>query len=48
MKFSEPELKLHIEQKFKNTDIVHFPFPHLIIENFFPDEIYEHILRQPI
>ena len=44
MDFSETELKQHIEHKIHNADIVHFPFPHLIIENFFPEDIYEHIL----
>lgn len=39
------EIRLHIEKKFAQTEISHFPFPHLIIENFFPEEVFAKVLE---
>ena len=38
------DMKQHLERKIANADLSHFPFPHMIIENFFPDDVYEKIL----
>ena len=38
------DMRQHLERKIANADLSHFPFPHMIIENFFPDDVYEKIL----
>lgn len=38
-------IRLHVEKKINDAKMEEFPFPHLIIENFFPTEIYDKILR---
>ena len=40
---SDP-IRLHVERKFSEAALEKLPFPHLIIENFFPDEVYRQIL----
>lgn len=37
-------LRHHIEQKFRDAQLVHLPFPHLIIEDFFPSAVYQSLL----
>lgn len=37
-------LRLHIEQKFRDAPLLHLPFPHLIIEDFFPLAVYQSLL----
>ncbi len=37
-------LRRHIEQRFNSASLVHLPFPHLIIEDFFPPDVYQTIL----
>jgi aryl-alcohol dehydrogenase-like predicted oxidoreductase len=39
------ELRHHIRRKLLVTPTALFPFPHMIIEHFFPKEVYENILR---
>lgn len=39
------ELKKQIELKIAETSLQSYPFPHLIIENFFPSEIFSKILE---
>lgn len=39
------EIRTHIEKKFADAQVELLPFPHLIIEDFFPDDVYEDILR---
>ncbi|MDY6781167.1 MAG: 2OG-Fe(II) oxygenase [Cyanobacteriota bacterium] len=38
------ELRQHIELKFSEAQLEFYPFPHLIIENFFPDGVFQKIL----
>ena len=38
-------MRRHIEDNFKNAELEFSPFPHLVIENFFPDEVYDQILK---
>lgn len=42
---SSTELRDHLDAKFEGRTVTPFPSPHLIIENFFPDEVYEQILE---
>lgn len=37
-------LRHHIEQKFRDTPLVHPPFPHLIVEDFFLPAVYQSLL----
>lgn len=37
-------IRQHIEGKFASAKLERFPFPHLIIESFFPEDVYERIL----
>jgi len=37
------ELRLHIEAQLEAATLELFPFPHLIIKNFFPDTVYKNI-----
>lgn len=37
-------IRQHIEGLFKTTTLEVYPFPHLIIENFFPQPVFERIL----
>lgn len=37
------ELRRHIEEKFANATLADYPFPHLIIEDFFPADVYSRI-----
>jgi hypothetical protein len=39
-------VQAHIEQKFAAASIETSPFPHLIIENFWPDDVYAQILSR--
>lgn len=39
------EIKKHIEDKINSSQLNMLPFPHLIIEGFFPEEIYKDILK---
>ncbi len=36
-------VRRHIEDRFAATTLERLPFPHLIIENFFPDDVYEQV-----
>lgn len=36
--------KIHIEHRFAEATVEEFPFPHLVIENILPDELYEQLL----
>ena len=38
------KVRQHIEKKFSETDLKTLPFPYLVIENFFPDNIFENII----
>ncbi|WFC66418.1 hypothetical protein EUC41_08880 [Achromobacter denitrificans] len=38
-------IRQHIEGKFASAQVEKFPFPHLIIENFFPEDVYDRILK---
>ena len=38
-------IREHIENKIREATLEHSPFPHMIIENFFPPEIFELILE---
>jgi hypothetical protein len=39
-------LRNHIEEKIASSEIAFFPFPHLIISNFFPEAIYDEIIKR--
>jgi hypothetical protein len=39
------EMRNHIELKISEVEVQPYPFPHLIIENFFPDEIFTKIIE---
>lgn len=39
------EMRRHIETKFEAAELHRYPFPHLIIESFFPDAVYDSVLR---
>lgn len=34
----------HIAYKIQNTRVSHFPFPHIYVENVFPDDFYDELL----
>jgi len=38
------ELRRHLEVKVGEAEICPFPFPHIVIEDFFPADVYERIL----
>ncbi len=38
------EIRNHIESKFEKSVVNEFPFPHLIIEDFFPEKIFAQIM----
>jgi hypothetical protein len=38
-------LRRHIEDKFARAELEAFPFPHLIIQDFFPEDVYTSILE---
>ncbi len=38
------DLRAHIETKIAEAELCRYPFPHVIVENFFPDAIYRKIL----
>jgi hypothetical protein len=38
------KLRQHIETKIRNADVDYLPFPHILVEGIFPDEIYSDIL----
>lgn len=38
-------IRKHIEDKFASANLEKFPFPHLVIESFFPEETYSRILQ---
>ena len=40
-----PAIRSHIEKKFAAANLERLPFPHLIIENFFPDDVFRTILE---
>jgi hypothetical protein len=37
-------IRKHIETKIESAALEVYPFPHLIIENFFPDDVYKNIV----
>lgn len=39
-------LRSHIEEKMRSAELLHFPFPHMIIEGFFPDDVFRKILEK--
>lgn len=39
------DIRRHIENKFREAKLERSPFPHVIIENFFPEDVYCDILR---
>jgi hypothetical protein len=41
----QQQIRAHIEAQFARAQLQHYPFPHLIIENFFPQAIFDDILR---
>src|SRR5262245_55416999 len=44
--WSVADLRDHIEDKFADNVLEFSPFPHMIIGNFFPDEVYREILSR--
>ncbi len=38
------EIRRHIEQRFAETDLKRSPFPYLVIENFFPQAVFDKII----
>ena len=38
-------MRQHIEKGFMSADVEHRPFPHIMIENFFPADVYAEILN---
>jgi hypothetical protein len=38
------DIRHHIEQKLEQATLEHSPFPHIIIENFFPEDVYAKIM----
>jgi hypothetical protein len=40
------QLRNHIEKKFAASEVQWYPFPYLVIENFFPQDIYADILAR--
>jgi hypothetical protein len=42
---SVAELRSHIEKKIFDQPVEWFPFPHIIIENFFPEDVYDKVLK---
>ncbi len=40
------QTRAHIERKIATATLEEFPFPHLVIEDFFPSEVYQQILAQ--
>lgn len=39
------QLRSHLEAKFREADLLVSPFPHLIIEQFFPDDVFAKIME---
>ena len=39
------DIRKHIELKLSEADLQPYPFPHLIVERFFPDEVFAKILE---
>lgn len=43
---SRPQrVRRHIEARFRTAELEHSPSPHLVIERFFPEDVYRDILR---
>ena len=38
------DVRQHLADKFDSAELIHLPFPHLIIEDFFPDNVYQNVL----
>jgi hypothetical protein len=38
------DIRSHIEARIEAAELEKSPFPHLIIENFFPDDVFRRIL----
>lgn len=36
----------NVLKKIKNTEIIHEPYPHLMIENIFPDDFYAELIKK--
>jgi hypothetical protein len=45
MTWSTAELRAHIERKIDEATLEASPFPHIIIENFFPDDVFRAVLE---
>jgi hypothetical protein len=45
MAFSAADLRAHIERKINEAVLDANPFPHIVIENFLPDEVFESVLK---
>ena len=39
-------LREHIEGKISGSELMFWPFPHSIIQDFFPEEVYEEIIKR--
>lgn len=38
----------HVLQKINEANIIEYPYPHIIIDNFFPTSFYDHLIQNPI
>lgn len=45
LKVTVEQIRQHIESKIEQATIEPYPFPHLIIENFFPEPVFAKILK---
>ena len=35
------EIRTHIQQRLNDTDVDLYPFPHLLVQNFWPEDVYD-------
>lgn len=44
--FDIDSIRRHVEERFRQTPVQEWPFPHMIIDNLLPDEYYQMILKE--
>ena len=45
MHVNKTELKEHIINKIKNVEIISYPFPHVVIDGYLPNDIYSYFME---